>query len=82
MGLWGAAQAIAFGLGGVLATILVDATRLLVGAPLAAYALVFLLEAVLFLVSAVMAGRIARPERGPSHAPAGLRLGPSQASSI
>ncbi|MGA9600732.1 MAG: BCD family MFS transporter [Methylocystis sp.] len=82
MGLWGAAQAIAFGLGGVLATILVDATRLLVGAPLAAYALVFLLEAVLFLVSAVMAGRIARPERGPSHAPAGLRLGPSQASNI
>jgi BCD family chlorophyll transporter-like MFS transporter len=82
MGLWGAAQAIAFGLGGVLATILVDAARLLVGAPLAAYVLVFLLEAVLFLVSAVMADRVARPERRPSHAPAGLALGSSQASNI
>ena len=82
MGLWGAAQAIAFGLGGVLATLLVDAARFVVGAPLAAYALVFLLEAGLFLVSAAMAGRIGRPEPRPSHARAGLGLGPSQASNI
>ena len=82
MGLWGAAQAIAFGLGGVLATLLVDAARFVVGAPLAAYALVFLLEAGLFLVSAAMAGRIGRPEPRPSHAGAGLGLGPSQASNI
>ena len=82
MGLWGAAQAIAFGLGGVLATLLVDAARLLVGAPLAAYALVFLLEAGLFLVSAAMARRIGRPESRPSLARAGLELGSSQASNI
>jgi len=82
MGLWGAAQAIAFGLGGVLATLLVDAARLVVGAPLAAYALVFLLEAGLFVVSAAMAGRIGRPEPRPLHARASLGLGPSQASNI
>ncbi len=80
MGLWGAAQAIAFGLGGVLATILVDAARLVVGAPLAAYALVFLLEAALFVVSAVMAAHIGRPEQRP--APASLGLESSQASNI
>ncbi len=82
MGLWGAAQAIAFGLGGALATLLFDAARFVVGAPLAAYALVFLLEAGLFLVSAAMAGRIGRPELRPSQARASLGLGPSQASNI
>jgi len=82
MGLWGAAQAIAFGLGGVLATILVDAARLFVGVPLAAYALVFLLEAGLFLVSGLMASRIGRPEPRPAHGTAGPGLGPSQASNI
>ncbi len=62
MGLWGAAQAIAFGCGGVFATILVDITKLFVGAPLAAYAIVFLGEAALFIVSAVLASRIASPQ--------------------
>jgi len=82
MGLWGAAQAIAFGMGGVLATILVDAARLVVGAPLAAYALVFLLEALLFLVSAGMARRVTGPEHRPSRAGAELALGSSQTSNI
>ncbi len=62
MGRWGAAQAIAFGCGGVFATMLVDVARLFVGAPLMAYALVFVAEAALFVFSAVLAGRIARPQ--------------------
>ena len=45
MGLWGAAQAVAFGLGGFGATVLVDLAKLAVATPLAAYALVFVGEA-------------------------------------
>lgn len=62
MGLWGAAQAVAFGLGGVLATVLVDLARLITHEPLTAYASVFLGEAALFLISALLASRIARPQ--------------------
>jgi BCD family chlorophyll transporter-like MFS transporter len=51
MGLWGAAQAIAFGLGGFLGTAASDLARWLVGEPAAAYALVFGAEAALFLVA-------------------------------
>jgi BCD family chlorophyll transporter-like MFS transporter len=58
MGLWGAAQAIAFGLGGFLGTAAVDLTRGLIGDPGPAYALVFTGEALMFLVSAVLAARI------------------------
>jgi MFS transporter, BCD family, chlorophyll transporter len=55
MGLWGAAQAIAYGLGGLTATVFVDIARGLSAAPLAAYTLVFALEAGLFLVAAALA---------------------------
>ncbi len=55
MGLWGAAQAIAFGLGGVAATFFVDAARELSATPLVAYTLVFSVEALLFLIAAVLA---------------------------
>lgn len=58
MGLWGAAQAVAFGLGGFTGTLLVDLTRYLLGAALPAYALVFALEGGLFLVAAFLALRI------------------------
>ncbi len=58
MGLWGSAQAIAFGLGGFLGTALVDLARLAVGAPEAAYALVFSGEALAFLAAAVLASRV------------------------
>lgn len=61
MGLWGAAQAIAFGLGGFLGTAAVDFTRHLMGDPAPAYATVFVVEAVLFLVSAGLAGRVVWP---------------------
>ena len=55
MGLWGAAQAIAFGGGGFLGTVAVDLTRWLVGSPVTAYGMVFVAEAVLFLISVGLA---------------------------
>jgi BCD family chlorophyll transporter-like MFS transporter len=60
MGLWGAAQAIAFGLGGFLGTAAVDLTRYLFGSPVPAYASVFAAQAALFLVAAVLAARVAQ----------------------
>jgi BCD family chlorophyll transporter-like MFS transporter len=61
MGLWGAAQATAFGLGGFLGTVAADAARYLLGAAAPAYASVFTAEAVLFLVAAVLAARVGAP---------------------
>ncbi|NVO16871.1 MAG: BCD family MFS transporter [Rhodoplanes sp.] len=58
MGLWGAAQAISFGLGGFAGTLASDVARALLGSPVSAYATVFALEAALFLVSAVLAARV------------------------
>ncbi|WP_395702544.1 BCD family MFS transporter [Aquabacterium sp.] len=55
MGLWGAAQAIAFALGGLVGTGAADLCRWLIGQPGAAYATVFALEALLFVVSARLA---------------------------
>ncbi len=63
MGLWGAAQAIAFGLGGFLGTVAVDLTRHFYGAPEVAYGIVFAAEAVLFLVAAVLAASVRPPRR-------------------
>lgn len=64
MGLWGAAQAIAIGLGGFLGTLGIDLMRWLLGSAAEAYALVFAAEAVLFLVSAALAAWVARPASG------------------
>lgn len=61
MGLWGAAQAIAFGLGGFLGTAAADLARFVLGSPSVAYAVVFFGEGVLFLVSARLALGIAVP---------------------
>jgi BCD family chlorophyll transporter-like MFS transporter len=55
MGLWGAAQAIAFGGGGFLGTVAVDCTRWLIGSPVTAYGMVFVAEAALFLLSVGLA---------------------------
>lgn len=66
MGLWGAAQAIAFGVGGFLGTAAVDLTRYLMGTPATAYAVVFVGEAALFLVSAVLAARVRQVVAGRS----------------
>jgi BCD family chlorophyll transporter-like MFS transporter len=59
MGLWGAAQAIAFGLGGFAGTVLADLGKRVVGPTGTAYALVFALEAVGFFVAHWLALRTA-----------------------
>jgi len=58
MGLFGAAQAIAVGLGGLVATAGVDLVRWLMQSPLIAYSIVFLAEALTFAFAAVLAARI------------------------
>ncbi len=62
MGLWGAAQAIAAGIGGLVGAAAVDALRLVL-APDLAFASVFAAEAVLFLVAAGLALRVIDPGR-------------------
>lgn len=58
MGLWGAAQAIAFGFGGLIGTAASDLTHWLLPSSGAAYGTVFALEAMLFVGSALLASRI------------------------
>ncbi len=58
MGLWGAAQAIAFGLGSFLGTAAIDVARAVVDGPALAYGIVFAIEASLFVVAAVLAARV------------------------
>jgi len=71
MGLWGAAQALGFGLGGFAGTAAVDAARALTASPASAYAAVFAGEAVLFLASAALAAWATRPSQaGPRPQPA------------
>jgi MFS transporter, BCD family, chlorophyll transporter len=55
MGLWGAAQAFAFGIGGFLGTLASDVARYLLTSPALSYAVVFGSEAALFVVAAAMA---------------------------
>ena len=61
MGLWGAAQGIAFGLGGLAGTVASDLAHALIAASGSAYASVFAGEGALFLVAAALAARIAAP---------------------
>ena len=65
MGLWGAAQALAFGLGGLAGAAASDLARWLIGSPGAAYGCVFALEALLFLVAARLATCIDKPVAAP-----------------
>ena len=58
MGLWGAAQAIAAGFGGLFGAGAVDAARLFTVSDGTAYGIVFLFEAVLFLIAAAVALRV------------------------
>ncbi|WP_439607980.1 BCD family MFS transporter [Hydrogenophaga sp.] len=66
MGLWGAAQAVAFGLGGLVGTGASDLARWFIASPGVAYATVFAFEALIFLLSAVLAWRISAPPAAPS----------------
>jgi BCD family chlorophyll transporter-like MFS transporter len=75
MGLWGAAQAIGFALGGLFGAAASDLARWLLGSAGPAYAAVFLLEGLMFLAAAALAVRIgvmgtpASPARPPSDTP-------------
>ena len=62
VGLWGAAQAIAFGAGGLLGATASDLARALIDAPGFAYGAVFFTEALLFLIAAKLAMRIGTPQ--------------------
>lgn len=66
MGLWGAAQGVAFGLGGLLGAAASDLARQLLASPVLAYAAVFTAEAILFLISAALALAVARQGLVPS----------------
>ncbi|MGJ5034874.1 BCD family MFS transporter [Bradyrhizobium sp. HKCCYLRH3059] len=65
MGLWGASQAISFGIGGFVGTAAADAARHFMPTTASAYAAVFAAEAALFVLSAWLAIWIKRP-REPS----------------
>ncbi len=63
MGLWGAAQALAFALGGLVGTLAVDVARWAFGEATPAYTAVFLGEGVLFMLAAILAFAVARDGR-------------------
>jgi BCD family chlorophyll transporter-like MFS transporter len=64
MGLWGAAQAIAFGAGGLIGAAASDVARWILGEPGLAYAAVFAVEALLFFAAARLASRIGQSSSG------------------
>ena len=70
MGLFGAAQGVAFGIGGMGGSSLSDLMRYLTGAPDLAYGLVFTAEAVLFIISAGLALSIGRRDVSQTASPA------------
>ena len=77
MGLWGASQAVGFALGGVLGTAAADLMRWWVGSQVGAYVLVFSVEALMFLLAAAIAARIAIPALLPAERGAALRTSPT-----
>ncbi|HKJ15838.1 MAG TPA: BCD family MFS transporter [Xanthomonadales bacterium] len=58
MGVWGAAQAVAFGLGGILGTASVDILNWMFNSDSFAYAMIFVAQSLLFLTSAFLARSI------------------------
>lgn len=67
MGLWGAAQAIAFGFGGLLGTAASDLAHWLIASSGVAYGSVFALEALLFVASALLAARLPMLQASPDY---------------
>jgi BCD family chlorophyll transporter-like MFS transporter len=61
MGMWGAAQALAFGLAGIGATFAVDVSRVFLSDLANAYAIVFFMQALLFLLAAKLAAGVYQP---------------------
>ena len=74
MGLWGAAQAVAFGLGGLVGTGASDLARWLLGDPAASYATVFGFEALLFVFAAWLAAGVDRKAVAADAVPRNVRL--------
>ncbi len=66
MGVWGASQAIAFGLGGLIGAVGVDAGRAVMHADGPAFALIFGIEAAIFLLAALVALRAVAGRYGAS----------------
>ena len=64
MGLWGAAQAVAFGLGGIIGTGSSDISMRLMGDTGFAYSSVFALEAAMFVCAAWIAQRVKQIDTG------------------
>ena len=62
MGLWGASQAIAFGVGGFLGAVAIDLSRLVINDLGVAFASVFALEGLAFVVAAWLALRVGRTD--------------------
>jgi len=62
MGLWGAAQAVAFGIGGIAATGAIDLARVFTDSLPAAYGSVFVAEAALFVLATAYAVRLSRED--------------------
>ena len=78
MGLWGAAQALAFGLGGLTGALASDLSRRWLALPGEAYAAVFALEGLLFVVAAGLALRVAMPGSPAAAAPHSTGLSTQQ----
>jgi BCD family chlorophyll transporter-like MFS transporter len=74
IGLWGAAQALAFALGGLVGTGASDLARALLADAGSAYALLFALEALLFLGAAQLASGVEPGVRRSSSGPGALGL--------
>ena len=70
MGVWGAAQAAAFGIGGFLGAAGVDVLRHFVGVDATAFMTVFSIEAGLFIVAAILAATIGRTATDNARVPA------------
>ncbi len=64
MGLWGAAQAIAAGFGGLMGAAAVDVMRVVLGQDAPAFGAVFVAEAALFVLAALMAMRVIEHRQG------------------
>jgi BCD family chlorophyll transporter-like MFS transporter len=77
MGVWGAAQAISFGLGGFAGTVVLDIARSATGDEPASFALVFTLEALLFIAAAAIGAFVTGKPAGISSEP-GLRAQPAE----
>ncbi len=65
MGLWGAAQAMAAGFGGLFGAAFADLMRVALGSDASAFGTVFLVEAALFATAAMMAVRVIAPRSDP-----------------